>query len=939
MLKRFKHIRFIGIFLGVVWTCAPLYAQRAGTTVDRNEDARQINELYNKGQWEEGRKQAESKLKSSPRDSDMRMLLGKYYLHHKSYDKARYELVKSLEYVPSNVESKQMLVSVETESQRYSSAICYINELLEVNPYWKGLWRKKIELYRVMGNNVEADRLLKRIEQIYPEDKELKTDKAYVLEKRAEEIRKSGKIDQAIDLAKKVVDEKPRHADSYLTVIDNYIKAGDYNNALVYAERALNQFPTHAVFVQKKLAILEHQNRYSEILDFLNIQMKGSSSAALRNQYNHFLLEAARNAKNNDPANLYGKIFEGSPSNKEAFDYVFNNLIAVQQYEEAIHALHKHRKSAGNNKDLDMKELMAYRRIDNHPKVAALTRAYFTKYPNDTDLRESFVTVTMQRAKANMEDGKVASAILDWKDIIEYGDEASVQLAQSGIYGAYVSENRYSEAIMMLDDMLLDQPGDLSILSKKADLYYKQGRYEYALMLFAQMIEAAPQQDRERYLTQYGEWVAPVVKELRADYKIEQARTFVERWLSVDPENQDALLAMINISYQIKDQETMLHYAKIAEAKYNDDVSFKIKLADAMNQKDGTAAASWTLLHSQVVNHPFHEPLIKSFSGTTETYVNDLLKQKDYTQALAVLDTALRYDVINKSLKYQKGLAYEGLKQYDSAYYYQRFYDPSLLELDDFKGHLHYLSQRSHRNHVGIQHLRARYGDDYAISTISSVEYSRSNVNGSSYVGRVHYAGREEGKGVQGQFEWNKPWTDRWSTRADIAVSNKYFARFAINAAAFYQWKPTWELEGGLGYRNFFSEENMFNLNLGVTKDIDDFKLSAKLNNYFLHGDGNGNYLYSLSVKGQYFMSNPKNYLLGVASIGNSPDNDLLNYQLYNSFNVFNAMVGAGVGHIITRNVSASVLGTWYNFQTDKSLVNPYYRNLYNLYFQLNVAF
>lgn len=939
MLKRFKYARFIAVFLGTVYGCAPLYAQRAETTVERNEEAQEVNELYKRGKWEEGRKLAESNLKSSPRDADMRMLLGKYYLHHKAYDKARYELVKSLDYVPSNVESKQMLVTVETETKRYSSAICYINELLEVNPYWKGLWRKKIGLYRDMGNHVEADRLLKRISQIYPEDAELKTDHAYVLEQRSDEVRKSGKIDQSIAMAKKVVEEKPNHADSYLTVIDNYIKAGDYNNALVYSERALNQFPGHSQFIQKKVAVLEQQQRYPEILDFLNSQMKGGGSVALKNQYSYFLLEAARNAKNNDPVNLYGKIFDGSPANSEAFNHVFNNLVATQQYEEAISVLNKHRHRAGNKKELDMKELMVYKRMGNQAKVAGLTRAYFAKYPTDVDLQLAYVDISLQRAKENLQNGQMAAAMSDWKDAIRYGDQASIAIAKQGVYGAYVTEKRYSDAIVILDELLLDKPNDRDLLSKKADLYYKQGRFEYGLMLYAQLMEGASDYDRPRYLINYAELAAPVVRDLRGEYKIDQARAFVERWLAVDPYNQEALLTMININEQLKDYDGMFHYAQIAVSQYKMDIAFKIKLAEAMNHQPGQLPASWELLRNQVVDHTYHEPLIRTFSGTTEIYADGLLKQKEHALALAVLDTALRYDIHNKPLKYRKGLAYEGLKQYDSAYNYQQFYDPSLLELHDFKAHLNYLSQRSHKNNVGIQHLRARYGDDYTISTISSVEYSRSMDDGSSYVGRVHYAGRDEGKGVQGQVEWTKPWTDRWSTRADIALSNKYFARFAVNGAALYQWKPTWEFEGGIGYRNFFSGEDMFQLNLGATKDIADFKLSAKLNNYYLNGQEDGRYLYSLSTRAQYFMASPKNYILAVASIGNSPDNDLLNYQLYNSFNVFNAMVGAGVGHSITRNVSASVLGTWYNFQTDKSLVNAHYRNLYNLYFQLNVSF
>lgn len=933
MRNNIKYIILFLILFETVFIQDVLFAQRAGTTVDRNEEAAAVNRLYEQGKWQQGKDMAEDKLKKSPRDSDMRMLVGKYYLHHQQYDKARYELVKSLEYAPANVDAKHMLVTVESETDRYSSAICYINELLEVNPYWKGLWRKKIELYRIMGNHVEADRLLKRISQIYPEDNELKNDVAYSMEQRAVAVKNTGKVNETIEIGKRIVDERPERPEAYITLIDNFIKAGDYNNALVYSERGLNQLPGNTVFVQKKIAVLEHQQRYSEILAFLEEQMKNGQNPSFRSQYNYFLLEAARNAKNSDPATLYGKIFQTSPGNKEAFDVVFNHLVAEQQYEEALVVLNRHRASTGSSKELDMKELTVYRRMDNKGKVAVLTHEYFEKYPNDVDLQDSYVQVALQRAKDNMEDGKIEEAITNWRDAVQYGDAEAVGIAQRGLYNAYVVGDRYQEAIMILDEMLLDEPENSNLLVKKADIYYKQGRYQYALTIYEQVITAADPQDRDRHIAGYQEFVMPVVKELKMQYKLEEARDYTKRWLAVEPFNQQALLYMIDLCNQLQDHEGMLAFAKIAEERHFDDMGFKIKLAQAINYTPEKLSESWELLHAQLKFNPYHQPLANTFSATTEEYATVLLKEKNHQDALGIINTALIFDRKNKGLKYMKGIAYEGLKQYDSAYHYQQYYEPSLLEYEEFRQHLYYLNQRSFANNIGIYHLRARFGDDYSITSISTVEYSRLLKDG-AYVGRINYAGREEGKGIQGQVEWEKLWTDRLTSRADMAISNKYFAQFMLNGALMYQWKPAWEIEGGLGYRRFFTKQNLFNLNLGAGKEIDDFKLSARWSNFLF--DEN-TYLYSLSAKAQYFMSTPKNYIMAVGSIGNSPDIDLLNYRLYDSFNVFNAMVGAGVGRSFTKNVHAGVLGTWYNFQTDAR--DKTYKNLYNLYLQLNVAF
>lgn len=939
MFKKINTTKlFVALSLSICFSQAAV-AQRAITTIERNKDAHEINELYKQGKWDDGRKIADYVLKKNPKDSDMRMLIGKYYIHRRDYNRARYELVKSLEYAPANVESKHMLVTVETETKRYSSAICYVNELLEVNPYWKGLWRKKIALYRDMGNHVEADRLLKRISQIYPEDAELKRDQAYLSQQRQLQIKKEGKIDQSIESLRKMVDEQPTHFDNYLPLIDSYIKSGDYNSALIYSDRGLNQFPGSGILIQKKISILDHELRYPEILTLIDQQInKGYGDQRLIRQRDYFLKEAARNAKNNDPAVFYGKIFEGSPNNKEAFGYVFNDLLSKGQGEEALRVLNKHRRSVGQSKKLDLLELTAFKKMGNEGKVNELTKVFFNKYPGDTDLKESFVNISLREARENMVDNNVAEAILDWKQAIQFGDTESVRTAQRGLFNAYMSIGRYTEAMGTLDDILLDNPNDPDLLLKKSDIYLKQGAYDLSLDIFEKVLANLVSEDRERYIEGYSEIIAPIVKELRDDYKLPEAQQLVRRWLAVDLKNQEALLSMINICYQLKDQKEMLRYAQIAEQQYGDDMTFKIKLAEALNQDSTQVLSAWNLLHGQVQKSPYHEPLVNTFSHTTEIYAGQLLKQKEHKTALTVIDTALYYKE-NKTLKHMKGLAFEGLREFDSAYYYQKFYEPTLMEYDDFKDHLNYLGHRALKNYVAISHLRARFGDDNKISSISSLDYGRLAYDGSSYVGRIHYTGREEGKGIQGQFEWTKPWTPKFSTRMDIALANNYFAKIAVNAAGFYEWIPSWEAEVGIGYRRFFSGQNLFNINLGLTKELEDVRLGLKMNNYLLDYEGERIHLYSIAGKVQYFMNSRRNYLLGTASIGNAPDTDLLNNQLYNSFNVFNAMVGAGVGRSFTKNVSASVMGSWYNFQTGGTINSGIYKNLYNLYFQVHVSF
>ena len=140
-------LKVLYIFLLVIVPYGITVAQTLIPTDEKSNYAKQIKDLFDQSNWDAGKNILDEGIEKYPKESDLRMLAGKYYEHLKQHDKARYELNKALEYNPNNVSAKEILVNVETESGRYSSAICYINELLEITPYKPSLWQKKIQLY------------------------------------------------------------------------------------------------------------------------------------------------------------------------------------------------------------------------------------------------------------------------------------------------------------------------------------------------------------------------------------------------------------------------------------------------------------------------------------------------------------------------------------------------------------------------------------------------------------------------------------------------------------------------------------------------------------------------------------------------------------------------------------------------------------------------
>ncbi|MBK5722415.1 tetratricopeptide repeat protein [Dysgonomonas sp. Marseille-P4677] len=922
----------LAIFLIGLFSCNLVYAQEKSRSDDSPEYIEKVKTLFNHNNWEEGRKVVEEGLEKYPEESDLRMLLGKYYLNYKNYDKARYELSKSLNANPNNIETKQILVNVESLSGRYSSAICYVNELLEVHPYKRALWLKKIELYKLQGNVQEANRLRKRISHIYPEDNQLKDDYIYNAEIDAAEKRKNKNFDGSIALNKELIALQPNNDEFYLNMINDYIKAGDLFGAQNYLDKAINRFPGNIEFINKKVGLLAEQKRYPELLAYLQQEMKANGAGSLRKDYNYYLTEAATYAKNNEAITLYQKIFENNPNNQEAFSYIFNRAISDMQFEEALSVLNRYKKGKGETKELSIKELSLYSRMGNPAKVAALTKKLFAQYPNDSDLKNAYANTMYNEAKDKMIEGNYNDALYCWNMVKQYGDEDMYKMAQNSLYNVYMAIGDYYNAINVLNQVEESGISDPDLYVKRAEVYFKQQQYPLAVDSYEEAINMAAENQKIRYIGGYGDMLTSVIKDLNESYSYDESLKYVERWLKYAPDNSMALHYAVNLSYTTNNIEKMKIFAQQGNKAYPENVYFKIKLAEIESKTQGNYEDVYSSLYIELQKNPYHKDLINAFVQTSENYGQQLIKEKNNKKALSVLNTALFYRPDSKSVKYMKGLAFEGMHQHDSAYYYQSFHEPSALELSDFKQHMNFLKYKGFRNEIGLSYLYSELGDTTKTITISGIAYRRIQ-NSNTYTAQFYYSGRELGRGIQAQGEWVKNWTTRTYTQINGAWGNKFFPKWSFNASLFnyINFLRGIELELGVGYKRLQEKINLSNAVLGITKDLDLWRINVRFNNYKLEEE----WLYNLSTNVRYYLSSPQNYILGFASIGSSPDVELIDYQLYNGFSVANTMVGAGVVHMLSGTVSVSVLGIWNNFR----LNDAKFGNLYNIHLNLNVAF
>lgn len=950
-----------------------------------------VQEHFANEEWEAGKELLDEGLQKYPNVSDLQWLMGKYWYHEKDYDQSRYHLVKAIEDNYNNVNAKQMLVNVEDITKNYSSAICYVNELLEVNPYWRGLWRRKIELYRKQGNDVEADRLLKRINQIYPNDTLLRKDYIYSIEVGYLKMKKSGNRKEAISKLTDLIKLSPSYEQYYLDIINLHLQEGNKEAALNWASNGLAAIPGSIALISKKAGILGELARYPEALAFINEQMRRYNSPAIRRIYNDLLMEAARAEKQRDPYVLYGMAYEGGNKNKEALDYLLNTSVTRGYTDDALYYLREAKKQAGNtDKGILYKEYMLYRQMNEEDLAYSALKKLYDMYPDDYDIALAMCNQHMKKAERLMELGLYSEALPHVLFVSQkHVDKETSGAAWEKALGCYINLKRYNEALTTLDTITLHFPDYENGTLKRAFILDKMDKTEEALQLYLSAIEQSDEDMRIFYVIGYEELAVPYIKKCMEAGATQKAHDLAVQLVSLNPSSDLGLRYAINSSGLLGKYDEFEKYTEQGINFYPEEPFFQSKRATVF-EREKKYEASLEFLQPILQKYPSNKDIINAFSQSSEYRALQLSKAKEPAKALAVLDTALTYDSQNKSLKFTKGLVYEANKQADSAYYYQKYYEPSIMEYRSFQRHLSGLRSMMFKNELALTYLQARYGEEDIITSVATAEYTRKGKK-NEYTGRLNYAGRsgsasnnmtaEEqvpgGVGVQVQAEWVHQFSPKWSTTINAAYATKYFPDITANIALRHYLKNDWEIGINAGYRrisaynkryewdqDFFdgsngengykftgwdeSKTNLLTVGAELAKTIDVVRLNTKLDMHFF----NSNFYYNAQAGAKFFPANDgKTNIYATASIGSAPETAVLDYALPGSFSHTNTMVGLGGQYMITPNITIGLMGTWNTFYSQTNTVtgqssstwhefiSTRYKNLYNIYAQVYISF
>ena len=925
-----KTIRLTTIIMFVLLCLSMVTAeaQQRRKSTTPGQYVEQVNSFFSQHRWDKGKELLDESLDKYPNDPNLHYLAGRYWYHVKNFDKARYHLVKSCNINYNHIDAKNLLVNVEELTGNYSSAICYVNELLEINPYWKGLWLRKVDLYKKQGNFEEATKILKRLRQIYPNDSTISSDWFEVLYTTYEQARKNGDMNAAEAALKEMVNIYPNDPDYQLAYANMLISKGKTNEALENLTSAINAIPGNVALVRKAADVLMATGNSSGALSLVRSQLETNPSPELRALYNHMLTGSAEIEKETDPYMLYAKVY-AARKDREALDYLLKESYRRGYNDDALMYIAEKRKISGDTPGLSMMEYEVLHRMGHPEEAARVLRTAEKTYPDNYDINLAGCRQRLADASDAMSEEMYANAVEPLEYVRTHSMEEEYRVsAVRRLALCYTRMSDFDNAKEMMRERIKTESPAMVTLDYAA-LLAKQGKTDEALdELYAAWNDTKDPAERQSLLYAYEELAIPLMKNGMQEGSYPYVLSIGNTILRMDPTNYWAL------RYASQAAREPAKYVDAGIAAYPDDVSFRIRKAGLLVKEDRCDEAI-SMLHDIMEEHPGDETLTGAFVTAASRKAQIKLKEKDYEGAAAVLDSALALRPSDKELSYTRGLVYEKQKQWDSAYVLQRYYEPSVLEEKEYLAKMRALHNRCYRNAADVGYDFFRFANSTNITGIATVGYTH-NTPTTTIGGRINYSARDGysegarlidtgGRGFQLQGQFGHKFSPSWEMSADAAYGTKYFPMVSANASVKYTTPGDWEHEAGALFRVMQDTTAMAGASLGSAVLLDHFYLGGKLvggvfhNRFFANG----------SVRGRFYPYDAgRTYIEAQAGAGSAPELDFVNIYFDSYlFNHLNTFVSLTANWLLADNMSVNLSGSWHTLYDQQNKVVSY-RNL-----------
>ncbi len=922
-------------------------------------------------------------LEISPKNLDIRLLLGRAYSMVGKIDSARIELNKVIERNPKYRDAYIYLINMEVIACNYLQALEYADMGLKYFPNDRDILLKKLDVYSKEGDWIESNKLAEYLFDRFSSDPFIRS--VYLEYKLglARQYAHKGFIEIAKHAYESVLEQDPLNKEAIQAVYNLDVRSGNYNSSLAFVNRALQANPNSYEFLMKKVSILDAMSKYVEAIEVIEkLQKVYPNDPEVRKLNTYMRMQAGRYYMNTDPYLQFQAVLEKEPGNRDALNYLINIAYSRGQMTEALGWANLGLKKSPNDKDYLAKKLGILTSLKNWAPASNIAETLYKQSPTPEN-KANFIDLRTQSGKQYLAEQEYDSAIRDLKSVLVY-DKANLS-AMSHLINAYVSQKRYDEAIKTIDDGLSYKPGDEALLYKKAGILESYQHYSDAAQITRDLLQRYP--EKRHYLTSFVEQSLAAGRQSLAYDDYSSTTVILKEVLEKQPDNLDALNYLINIETAFKNYDTAIAYSDQALRYYPDskDLLFKKSsvYADAHRYKEAYAISG--VLHAQYpYNVRYRDAYIDHVLGSGKMYmvenktdsalaeyykaleanptdsnalvyaINILTQEKQNDTALALINRGRRAYPDKPYYLVKRASVYENLQKWDDAWLTADTLtkianlDPKTMD------YANYLFSRRLRNQWGVAYLRSKFDYSTSVNYLATVQYTRFIKRG-SVTARVNYAGRANGTGFQFEGEAYYNHTPKWYSYAvaNFSPNKRIFPTYRLGYSIYRSLPKAYDVELGIRYLKADSSTTLsflgsvakeykdfvFNLrgyyiNINVASDPTNIRLAdaAKKSNY-----------YSVILSARYYMvpGSRSDWFSGIAGYGNAPDDVSRNFNLAYLSTFPTISVGAGYSKQIKYRTTIGLFGTWYNQKFKGEEVvggvrqDAIYHNQYDVFIQL----
>lgn len=864
-----------------------------------------------------------------------------------SIKSARYHFVRALQTDVQLYGAKQMMIAVEDTLGNYSSAICYVNEVLEAQPYDKGLWERKIALYRKLGNQAEADATRERMAHIFANDTTLRNQYA----NRWNLVLKRSELDNlAGDMEMKIDELKGNAAYSdYSTLVEYYSGLGQYDKAIATGMKCLKRAKGITAdqrhqMTEKVAGLMMSMNRYSQAQDFI----ADANSHADKGYQSELVQLMADDARLHDPYEANQRLY-GKTKSRDALEYLVKTAVSRGYYDDAITYL---RDRYGKDSTELLRQQYALELRMGHDQAAQnVLMKLYRRIRSNVKLRSAYIDMFQRLSNGDVANGQ-------WRDAEKSLDELYSLLKDA--MGRDSVEHAYWPSMMV---RRMTTYGHLQRYDAVRNTYHEAvGKDAKDSMLFAQA---------------YEDIVLDRMRALEEEKRYDSALCVAQQLLADLPSSAVALRHCINMSQTLKRDSLFFRYAQQGYQQHGHEPYYILKQTAALSRQRHYDEAL-QILGEQCRKSQYVNPdIVNAHSGITlqmlgDTTMRHVTHDKDSLRRYVV--RALNYDPDNKELLYYLGLAYERSHDWDSAHYYQsRYQQPAVAEQRQYYQHMDYLENKSFSNRIDVSYTHALYdtrqdqlastGHLYSIATVGYARQQGKNV----FSGQVSYKGidgyhddsdhESGGAGIELMGQWERQFGQHWSGMISASWANRYFNKWGVSASASYAAAHGWTPSLKVSYRRtpktylFLSshnrsdsenqELNLFIASPSVMKEWGD-RIRTTLNVDM--AVINSGFYYNVGLKGKLFFNDDNISSVSlITGIGSFPELSFFEQTALRNVSHTNTMVGIDALVLCTSHLSVGLSGSWNtcydpHWNADGTLSDSY-RNIYSITAHLHVAF